>query len=61
MKINTGIITILKIKIENGTLVSIFKCLQYIDQAQPGSFFFCGFFWVKSVETVGVGGGMFYT
>lgn len=41
MKINTGIITILKIKIENGTLVvSIFKWLRYIDQAQPRFFFF---------------------
>lgn len=40
MKINTGIITILKIKIENGTLVvSIFKWLRYIDQAQPRFFF----------------------
>lgn len=39
MKINTGIITILKIKIENGTLiVSIFKWLRYIDQAQPRFF-----------------------
>lgn len=41
MKINTGIITILKIKIENGTLVvSIFKWLRYIDQAQPRFSFF---------------------
>lgn len=41
MKINTGIITVLKIKIENGTFVmSIFKWLRYIDQAQPRFFFF---------------------
>lgn len=40
MKINTGIITALKIKIENGTfVVSIFKWLRYIDQAQPRFFF----------------------
>lgn len=44
MKINTGIITVLKIKIENSTfVVSIFKWLRYIDQAQPRFFFspFC--------------------
>lgn len=36
MKINTLIITILKIKIEDSTLiVLIFKCLQYIDQCNP--------------------------
>lgn len=36
MKINTLIITILKIKIEDSTLiVLIFKCLQYIDQHNP--------------------------
>ncbi len=36
MKINTLIITILKIKIEDSTLVVlIFKCLQYIDQCNP--------------------------
>lgn len=58
MKINTGIITILKIKIENGALiVSIFKCLRYIDQAQPRFFFPCGFFGVESVETLGGWGG----
>lgn len=58
MKINTGIITILKIKIENGTLiVSIFKCLRYIDQTQP-RFFLC-FFCVESVETLGGGGGFY--
>lgn len=36
MKINTLIITILKIKIEDSVLiVLIFKCLQYIDQHNP--------------------------
>ncbi len=36
MKINTLIITILKIKIEDSTLiVLIFKCIQYIDQRNP--------------------------
>lgn len=36
MKINTLIITILKIKIEDSKLiVLIFKCLQYIDQHHP--------------------------
>lgn len=34
MKINTLIITILKIKIEDKALL-IFKCLQYIDQHNP--------------------------
>lgn len=39
MKINTGIITVLKIKIENGTfVVSISKWLRFIDQAQPRFF-----------------------
>lgn len=63
MKINTGIITILKIKIENGTLiVSIFKCLRYIDQTQPRFLFFPEFFFsVKSVETMGVVGGACFT
>lgn len=36
MKINTLIITILKIKIEDSALiVLIFKCIQYIDQHNP--------------------------
>lgn len=36
MKINTLIITILKIKIEDSTfVVLIFKCLRYIDQHNP--------------------------
>lgn len=36
MKINTLIITILKIKIEDSMLiVLIFRCLQYIDQHNP--------------------------
>lgn len=36
MKINTLIITILKIKIEDSALVVlIFKCLQYIDRHNP--------------------------
>lgn len=44
MKINTGIITVSKIKIENGIFVaSIFKWLRYIDQAQPRFFFFLPF------------------
>lgn len=38
MKINTFIITVLKIKIEDGKLaVLIFKCLQYIDHRNPVS------------------------
>lgn len=36
MKMNTLIITILKIKIEDSEfIVLIFKCLQYIDQNNP--------------------------
>lgn len=39
MKINTFIITILNIKIEDRKFSAlIFKCLQYIDQHSPGSF-----------------------
>lgn len=38
MKINTFIITILNIKIEDSKFtVLIFKCLQYIDQHNPVS------------------------
>lgn len=46
MKINKGIITVLKIKIENGTFaVSIFKWLRYIDQLQPNFCFPSVHFW----------------
>lgn len=39
MKINTFIITILNIKIEDSKFTAlIFKCLQYIDQHNPVSF-----------------------
>lgn len=38
MKINTFIITILKIKIEDGKFaVLMFKCFRYIDQHNPVS------------------------
>lgn len=46
MKINIGIITILKIKIENGTVVvPIFKWLRYIDLVQSRIIFFLLYIW----------------